>query len=657
MIRVLSGKTGRSVCVLALAVLAMPAMLWGQTLGKGHRILLERGLQLQGFSTKDDVFHLSTLQAANYSAMCWSGESNVSLQGIAPGVPWARWASQSTMPPLGDEGPYMSQLVGIQLGDEWDLNNDAVRATAADWFNAVRDNYPNTIIYNNNWAGQVWDGNLSDWLQRAHPDMICFDGYPFQSDYATGQPTMPPGGSQASWMSELRRYRAYSVGYGIPYATYRQTFHAEEPWSARIYRDPSTTEMAFNTFGALVFNCKYLIDFWYNSGSSSLFTKPGGDSYPTALYYQLEEVNRQAKHLGPALVRLTSTNRLNANGASVDTMIIRGKHTTGPSTSDYNALPIGLDVDPQAQAVGDPGYSDWEYQRNDPYMSGWSVTNIGTKNNGLKGDVIIAWFKVLDEAFDGPATNEVYLMVVNGLTDMNGTPADCRQTITVDFSFGSSGITSLQKLSRDTGLVETVSLTPVSSKRRLTVDLDGGFGELYKFNTGAPFAGADATPPAAVSGLSAARGWAQATLHWTNPADVDFTRTMVRSKVGSGPANYADGTLILDQAAAPGSQGSYTDNGLTPGTTYYYAAFTRDGFMNYSPAATVSVTPTGVPDTDADSDVDQEDFGTLQRCLSGSGAFPSGCDAMDLNLDMRIDDADLGMFLGCMRGPGNPPGC
>ena len=80
-------------------------------------------------------------------------------------------------------------------------------------------------------------------------------------------------------------------------------------------------------------------------------------------------------------------------------------------------------------------YSDWAYQRNDKYLTNnWTVVNKGTKNNGYPGDVIISWFKPLDEAFDGPDyTNEVYIMVVNGLTDPSGSAADCKQEIRLNF--------------------------------------------------------------------------------------------------------------------------------------------------------------------------------------------------------------------------------
>ena len=167
----------------------------------------------------------------------------------------------------------------------------------------------------------------------------------------------------------------------------------------------------------------------------------------------------------------------------------------------YNALPTDFHVDAQAPrdaAHGDRGgYSDWEVGRNDPYFSGWNVVPVGnsgkpTKNDGLRGDVIISWFRLLDESFDGPDfTGEVYLMITNGLCALDGTPADCRQEIQLDFGTSKSPYpyTTLERLNPDSGRVETMPLSPVRGKQRVVLKIDGGSCELLKFSTGAPFVG------------------------------------------------------------------------------------------------------------------------------------------------------------------------
>jgi hypothetical protein len=167
--------------------------------------------------------------------------------------------------------------------------------------------------------------------------------------------------------------------------------------------------------------------------------------------------------------------------------------------TNATTLPGGLAVDPQASTnPNNPNnliYSWWEANKNDPYLNGWGVTNkAGVKNNGLPGDVIIAWFKPLDESFDGPAySNEVYMMVVNGLSDPTGTAANCMQEIKLNFLVGTT-ITAVNMLDPETGLITTNTMpviagTGSNTKRQLVLDLNGGDAVLFKFADGAPFVG------------------------------------------------------------------------------------------------------------------------------------------------------------------------
>jgi hypothetical protein len=69
------------------------------------------------------------------------------------------------------------------------------------------------------------------------------------------------------------------------------------------------------------------------------------------------------------------------------------------------------------------------------------------------------------------------------------------------------------------------------------------------------------------------------------------------------------------------------------------------------------------PDQDGDGDVDQEDFGLVQACLTGApGGIPQGieCVCADLDRDnVTIGTADLTMFEACASGPTIPadPAC
>jgi hypothetical protein len=76
-------------------------------------------------------------------------------------------------------------------------------------------------------------------------------------------------------------------------------------------------------------------------------------------------------------------------------------------------------------------------------------------------------------------------MLVNLLMDPH---LDATQEVRIDFDFGGTGINSLQRLNRLTGQVDVIPLVHnVGSLYHLDWTLSGGTGDLFKYNTGAPF--------------------------------------------------------------------------------------------------------------------------------------------------------------------------
>ena len=478
----------------ALMVAGTPLVPAHAQVSKANQILINRGLQIEGLISTYDTFHLSTYSNANYTSVLWSWDpprpyNSMSVIGPAPGFPWARWVTDETdMPPQGGESPYLSQLVKLQLADEWNLNDDATRTRAVNWFNSVRSNWPNTILSANNYGGQVTDGNLIDFVSRAQPDMIYFDTYPWKSVYDVNAPDHigpPIAGTPITWYSQLRIYRDISRAFNIPFGSYVQTFHSvEEYYPYNVYRNPSPSELRLNHFGALAFNAKMLLDFVYNNGASSLFNAPGGDSNPNALYYEKADCALRARNFGKALVRLKPIDEATAQWTT-SVMFIRGKDPNGT----LNPIPINFYAGPG----GADANTDWVADRNDPYLRGWTVTNTGTKNNAQPGDVLVAWFKLLDESFDGAGyTNELYFMVVNGLTATNGTAADCSQQVKLNFL---DTFSTVELLDSATGVAHAQVLPIVSTRRQLTLDLNGGDAALFKIADSAPFVGVQKAGP------------------------------------------------------------------------------------------------------------------------------------------------------------------
>jgi hypothetical protein len=198
-------------------------------------------------------------------------------------------------------------------------------------------------------------------------------------------------------------------------------------------------------------------------------------------------------------------------------LFIRGRNSSGA----LNAIPLNF----CAGLSGTNPYTDWVADRNDPYLRGWAVANTGTKNSGQPGDVIISWFKPLDESFDGPDyTNEVYMMVVNGLCDPTGTAANCSQRIELNFT---TGLTAVEMLNPVTGLAEVQLLPLTNGSRQLVLNLNGGDAALFKFSDGAPFVGTALTGPPVITSEPAS----QIVLFGTNV-------TFAGRAAGAAPLNY-----------------------------------------------------------------------------------------------------------------------
>ena len=86
--------------------------------------------------------------------------------------------------------------------------------------------------------------------------------------------------------------------------------------------------------------------------------------------------------------------------------------------------------------------------------------------------------------------------------------------------------------------------------------------------------------------------------------------------------------------------------------------WTVKGVAPETRAAVTEAAPRSPGDLDGDRDVDQEDFGLLQACLTGSGKLPqAGCENADLDGDLDVDENDVGILHCHMNGPGIIPDC
>ncbi len=452
------------------------------TLDKGHQLIVNNGLQIWGFNSDTQYpVDYNELSAANMTAVMYGYTTDTG--SLSAGQKWGKWVDPNpnsgtyTSPANSlnpTESAHASDLIAMQIGDEQQGDIENPNGYTNAWFDAAHASnlYTNQLLYTNSFFVNN-PTNYTNFIANANPDAISWDSYPFSN--GTGSYISPQ-----NWLSLGNIFRRYALGTYIgaagtsprPYGMYVQTFHDG------IAEDPGEAQIRWQQFSAWTMGYGFVDAFIYRGGNNNFGGQPNGP-----VYQAFQETARQGRNLSPALSKLIS-------------------YGYGPSFVQG------------AQSSGLPG--EWiNFERNDAqinqrYLTGVSnVTNLGTKNGGLSGDVYVGFFNPLHLSFGDPA-NTTYFMITNGLggdltlpsgaSDNTGTVAETRQQMTLSFDFGVTGINSLLRLNRNTGAVDTINTSYSdggntvftslgNGKYQLQLKLDGGTGDLFKYNDGTAFVG------------------------------------------------------------------------------------------------------------------------------------------------------------------------
>jgi autotransporter-associated beta strand protein len=318
----------------------------------------------------------------------------------------------------------------------------------------------------------------------------------------------------SNWLSLAGRFRRHALSSYLtyngnpigsnaprPYGMYIQTYAAQESATA-FTRHPGDVEMRWQQFTAWTMGFSWVDAFHVGSSSGSLFLNGDMTTPWQPRYDQFKETARQGRNLSPALSKLISY----GYGPS----IVIGKDSAGnnnPVPSDW--LPFAAGNAPPSQ----------------PYLTSLSAQNTGNRNNLQPGDLYVGFFNPLHASLGDP-NGEAYFMVTNALgayiDDETATVADCQQQVTMNFDTAYSGVTTLQRLRRSDGQLEIVPLTKTAAAGRQYTyawTLEGGTGDLFKYNDGTPFVGFNNT------------------LYWDNDANAAGNNTGTGAGLG-GTGNW-----------------------------------------------------------------------------------------------------------------------
>jgi len=346
---------------------------------------------------------------------------------------------------------------------------------AKNWFDYknAKSEFNNTILSVDLPASYLYQKeDLNNMLSLLKPDLILFNRYPWEKNVDYNYVQILYG-----WYGQLVYFRNIALnGNGnvskpIPFGAFTQT------WFANQSTPPSRSQTRLNCFGSLAFGAKMLSAFVFNDYPantnytivSTLFneTPLSKSKQPTNQFWCQAEINQQVTNIGPALLQLQTS----------DIRFIPKARTT--SSIYLEGYPIATLNWTEAK------------ERPDAYLTKVSATGIATVNNE-NGDVLVGYFKPVHKSLDGTnTTNENYFMIVNGFY-ANDTVSSF-QNIRLNFNFGElTHINSLLRISRLTGKVEVVPLikeNTAGNEYHLDLLLNGGEGDLFKYNNGVPFVG------------------------------------------------------------------------------------------------------------------------------------------------------------------------
>lgn len=407
---------------------------------RGHQWVRTHPFYISGLV--QNRFDLNTYRGAGLNTLLmWKPREAILAEASAGGLPWHFhiYNDDRYGKTIEERVAYTKQLVekypgctGFQYGDESGQSGFEQIAEAC---RMLRQAFPDKLAYHNGLPigaelSQYYGGtppagycyqDYTDAIARVIGDILMVDVYPFERE----------GRTSSEYFFNLECVRRSGQKYSVPYWIYVQAYEADNR------RLPSESDLRMQVFSVLAYGFKGIAYYTFdNAHKRGLLER---DGTPGALYPHAALLNNEVMHLGKTLRFLEST------GVG----FIPGRHKNDGKVVG-NSLPMGVTL--------------WTDLKKRPS----AIRNIKVQGIDEGRDALVGFFK--------DAAGRDYFMVVNLCHGKDRSAQQCTGTLELTLS---PSVKSIARLSRDSGVVENVSIR----KGTLTLDLPGGTGELFAVGT------------------------------------------------------------------------------------------------------------------------------------------------------------------------------
>lgn len=385
--------------------------------------------------------------------------------------------------------PYLANAISFCFGDEGAYSRSEAEAFGK-WFEWTRQHYPGVILHTNQWPG-LWNRNqLIEYLRIAEPDMLCWDDYYGDANYArpssfnlSNEAQQKNGARRLLKLSHWEMYRELAYG-GIDgtgakpilFGQYLDAFAFNKPESAK--------NLIVNT--SILSGAKWLNFFRleYQFDRAYLYDE---DGTPTRGLLEWGQIIDRVHAIDDQLTRLNN-----------DWIMFK----VGEMGNTDNA-----NVSTDGFRMGDFDAPASEQKNQEFGISNVEMKSLSDAHNGQTGDVVLGYFNTLTGLYESEsqeyfmgATAPKAFMVMNGLVAGQdekynqfkirareaGSANNTQQEITITVDAGFAANNTLYMVDKDdvdengSGRIKKVAL---DANHSFTVTLGGGEANLYFWDT------------------------------------------------------------------------------------------------------------------------------------------------------------------------------